>query len=226
MSKPNTSRFIAIALAGTMAFSAFATPTFAQAQSQTGPSANPGQIMQVHAGGKPAPQMGGKMNRGRTGQAMLGLTCAPNGAERLEKTLAAVSGAITLSPEQQTLFDTLKTSLLTAQTSYADSCQLPASRDEAKSMSFTDRLAQRQHNLKARVDAMDKVLPDVTAFYQSLTPDQVSQLRGLGAKAMGRDHGRAGDKMKGPRSGAFAGRMGHEQGGRGYGDGGQNCDKR
>lgn len=113
------------------------------------------------------------------------LVCSEDGAERLETMLSKVSGKITLTAEQEALYDTFKSSALAAQTDYADNCTAPVrgkkSADNADSdatkLSPVDRIKTRQANMTALVAAMDDVIPSMESFFDSLTDEQKAELR-------------------------------------------------
>lgn len=190
-----SSKLVALALAGSMAAASFAVPSFAQTQTNPSPAQNGSQSAQtinVHADGKMqrGKMQRGKMQRGNMGAGMLGLSCNTNAAAQMETRLDKTAQNLNLTDTQKTLFDTFKSDLLVAQTNFADACQLPQSRTEAQKMDLADRLAQRQTNLKARVDAMEGVIPAFSAFFKSLTPEQLTQMHRAGARAAHmRDYG-------------------------------------
>lgn len=123
---------------------------------------------------------------------LLNLVCSEKGAEALEIGFVRLAHRLDLTAEQQTLFDALKAKALTTQTSFADSCAAarPATSADAK----PDLLERLKSGLKideARLSAMNAVLPDLEAFYASLTDTQKADL-------MPQRGGRGGWGMHGP----------------------------
>jgi len=100
--------------------------------------------------------------------------CSADGAARLETILGKVGENLTLTDAQKELLSTLKTTALTAQTTYADNCVQPGA---AKDSDMIDRLKARQTNMAAQVTAMDEVIPTLEAFYTSLSDEQKAELR-------------------------------------------------
>ena len=149
---------------------------------QQGQNAAPGQGMRGQGIGPMAlgqnvgPQGMGAQGMGPRGQGdLVRFTCSVNGAPRLEIALNNVSENLTLSADQQTLFDALKTSALSAQTTYADACQLPAA-NAGTPGNPVELLKLRQANDTANAAAIDSVLPSLEAFYNSLTDAQKASL--------------------------------------------------
>jgi hypothetical protein len=108
---------------------------------------------------------------------IIDLVCSPQGAEELEIGFVRLSHRLELTDAQQPLFDALKTSALTAQTSFADTCAAAMpdkSTDTAPDM--IDRLKARIAIDTARLEALNAVLPDLEAFYDSLTDEQKANL--------------------------------------------------
>lgn len=176
------SLLLATALAGTMAITAIAPVAYAQ----------DGGIQLASERGERHDRMerrGGP--RGGAGGLLL-LTCSDNGAPQLELILNRVAERVDLTDEQQPLFDTLKTTALTAQTSFADNCVAPAGEDNPD---MIDMLKLRQTNMAARMTAVEEVLPSLEVFYDSLTDTQKEQLRPEGRDQMFGDR----DDRRGPR---------------------------
>jgi hypothetical protein len=125
-------------------------------------------------------RMGDQAMRGRGG-ALFDLVCSPRGAEALDVALVRLSYRVQLTPQQQPLYDDLRTTALTAQTQFADACA--AARPQASA----DATAARRDPvtaLKARVDlekahtaALEAVLPKFEAFWNSLTDAQKADLQ-------------------------------------------------
>ena len=119
------------------------------------------------------PGRGGPMG----GAGILGLVCAPQGAEALEIAFVRLTHRLDLTTEQQALFDTFKTNALTTQTSFADDCQaaLPDTTAATKP-DLVERLKSGLAIDEARLTAMNAILPDFEAFYGSLTDEQKADL--------------------------------------------------
>ncbi len=166
------------------------------------------------------------------GNDILRLACSVNGAPRLEIELNNLSDRMTLSAEQKTLFDAFKTSALTAQTDYADTCKLPAANTGAQP-NPVENLKLYETNATARIAAIDSVLPSLEAFYNSLSDAQKAELN-VGPRAnvqvgqQGRfgnfnprmDHRTMGPGNMGPNQGNFAPNQGQRpMNGQGYAQG-------
>jgi hypothetical protein len=130
-------------------------------------------IEQTHF--RPEGRMMMRMERGPG--AFLDLVCAPDGAEALEIALVRLDHRLELTDTQRPLFDTFKTSALTAQTSFADKCDAAApAKDAATAPDLVDRLKARIAIDTARLEALNTVLPDFEALFDSLTDAQKSKL--------------------------------------------------
>ncbi|MEO6395051.1 MAG: Spy/CpxP family protein refolding chaperone [Devosia sp.] len=108
---------------------------------------------------------------------LLDLVCSDNGAERLEIAFVRLSHRLDITTTQQPLFDALKATALTAQTSFADTCTAarPA-KDGTAAPDLVDRMKTRIAIDTARLEALNAVLPDFEAFYASLTDAQKALL--------------------------------------------------
>ncbi|HZY49223.1 MAG TPA: Spy/CpxP family protein refolding chaperone [Devosia sp.] len=184
--------FAALALVTTLAFG-LALPAVAQ-------DAAPTATRQWQNGPRHfAPDRGAMPNRGMAPGGLLMLACSDKGAEALEIGLVRMSYRLDLSADQQKLFDALRTKALTTQTSFADTCK--ASRPVAASGTRPDALARMKAGIaieQARLAALDQVLPDFEAFFNSLSDQQKANLlphRGMGRMGqhggMGHDAGRS-----------------------------------
>lgn len=132
---------------------------------------------------------------------LIDLRCGAGAADRLDQRLGSVAARLELTTDQQTLYDTFRASALTAQTAFADACGefRPAVAGQS-----TDPIAALETRLKmdeARVAALNSVLPDLRAFYDSLTDEQKAGLapqRAADSRPDGRPgfHGR---NDRGPR---------------------------
>jgi hypothetical protein len=115
------------------------------------------------------------MPRGARGS-VVSLVCSERGAEALEIAFVRLSHRIELTAEQQALFDTLRTDALTAQTAFADSCAAAWPAADTGAPDLIARFKARLEIEQARLDAMTKLLPDLEAFYASLTDAQKAEL--------------------------------------------------
>jgi hypothetical protein len=109
--------------------------------------------------------------------AFLDLVCSPDGAEALEIALVRLDHRLDLTAAQQPLFDTLKAGALTQQTAFADKCATarPDKNADAK-LDLVERLKTRLTIDGARVEALTALLPDIEAFFGSLTDAQKAKL--------------------------------------------------
>ena len=146
------------------------------------------------------------------GAGILGLVCSDRGAEALEIAFVRWSHRLELTAEQQTLFDTFKTTALTTQTSFADECQ--AAMPDRTADTRPDLLEVLKARLaveEAKLTAMNAILPDFEAFYSSLTDEQKASLqpgdrdgRGFGdrmGRGFGDDRNGPGRSLRGPAPG-------------------------
>jgi hypothetical protein len=106
--------------------------------------------------------------------ALVDLRCGTGAADRMDRRLDHIADRLELTDEQQALYDTFRTSALSAQTAFADTCATlrPASAGQP-----ADPIAALEMRLKideARVASLAAVLPDLRAFYDSLTDAQKS----------------------------------------------------
>lgn len=120
--------------------------------------------------------MGGGMHKG----GLLNLVCSENGAERLEIAFVRLSHRLDLTADQQPLFDDLKSTALTAQTEFSDTCATarPAKGGaEAPRPDMVTALKTRLELDTARLAAMNTVLPKLEALYAALTDAQKAALQ-------------------------------------------------
>ncbi|MEQ1901976.1 MAG: Spy/CpxP family protein refolding chaperone [Devosia sp.] len=111
------------------------------------------------------------------GFGLVGLVCSADGAEELDVAFTRLSHRLELTADQQKLFDALRTTALTAQTSFADTCTAAMPDKSATTApDLIDRLKARVAIDTARLEAINKVLPDLEAFYDSLTDAQKASL--------------------------------------------------
>lgn len=118
--------------------------------------------------------------RGRDGMrgGVLALVCSPRGADRLEHMLLSIEQRTEPTAEQAPLFEAFRTTALTAQTSFADSCAelRPATAEAREALDLVDRLQARMDIQSAHLEAMTSVLPVFEAFYDSLSDEQKAAL--------------------------------------------------
>jgi hypothetical protein len=173
-----TTALVAI-VAGTIGFATL-TPAFAQQAPDPG---QPGQQMQGHMPGHFGHDGNGRMRnaRGPGNQGgLLALVCSDQGAERAEIGFVRLAYRLELTPEQQTLFDDLKSSALTAQTQFADQCEAPAAPTADAQPTLpnpVEGLTAQIGNDTLRLDLMEGLLPKLEAFYNSLTDAQKAALQ-------------------------------------------------
>jgi hypothetical protein len=116
-----------------------------------------------------------RMGMGRGG--IIALACAPNGAEALDVSLLRMSYRLDLTDAQKPLFDAFRTKALTTQTSFADQCKtLLPDKSAADKPDMLTGLKARLGVEQARLTAMNTVLPDFEALYNSLTDQQKAAL--------------------------------------------------
>ncbi len=128
-------------------------------------------------------------------------------AEAIEVALVRLSHQIDLTPEQVPLFDALKTASLDAQADFAAAVEavLPKPAADAAATaerpSFTDRLNMRIAVEGAHVAALTAVQPALTAFFDSLTPEQQAQLTPQRGErpGMASQHGKGGMRHGAPQ---------------------------
>jgi hypothetical protein len=139
--------------------------------------------------------MGGRGMRGpgMRGAGLLALACSDKGAGALDKMFDRTDKRLELSADQQKLFDAFKTKALTAETTFADACQ--AAKPDRSAEQKPDLLTRMKSGLavdQARLTAMNDVLPEFEALYNSLSDQQKAQLQprhgGMGKGGMGRNH--------------------------------------
>jgi hypothetical protein len=186
MQEDNTMKTIsATALAALMTASVAFAAIPAQAQDAPPPPAGtemPGGHGPGHGPrpGGPGMNHDGGPRRGGLGGDLLDFR---GGSEAIEIALVRLSHRIEMTPEQQTLFDTLRTDALAA----ADTLEttLEAARPDraagtdaatTERPSFSERLQTRIALEQARLDALKTVEPSLTAFFDSLTEDQLASM--------------------------------------------------
>lgn len=114
------------------------------------------------------------------------------GAEAIEIALVRLSHRTELTAEQQPLFDAFRTAALAAAEVAAasiDPIRTPAGETEAQKTP-AQRLADRIALTRAHLQALEAVQPAATAFFNSLTDDQLAQLAPDHAERNHRDNSR------------------------------------
>ncbi len=99
--------------------------------------------------------------------------CSDNAAAKTENRLEKIAQKIDLNKEQEDLFNDYKSAFLTAQTQYADNCTIP---EKNADLDLIDRIKIQQKNAAARISAINKILPQFEAFFDSLTDEQKSKI--------------------------------------------------
>jgi len=178
-----TPLIIATAIVGSLTLATFAPAAFAFGGGN-GSNANGGgnhnmqqMFNQMHKQSHAQTQQrGGKgmAARGGKGGRFMNMVCSSDGAEKVEKGLSKMSEKLELTDEQKLLFNNLKTASLSAQTTYADNCTTPK---KDKDVDFIDRIKTQQANASARITAMSEVLPELEAFFDSLSDEQKAELK-------------------------------------------------
>lgn len=140
-----------------------------------------------------APDRGAMPNRGMGPGGFLMLACSDKGAEALEIALVRMDHRLDLSADQQKLFETFRTKALSTATSFADTCK--ADRPTADTNAKPDALARIKAGIaieQARLTALNDVLPDFEAFFNSLSDQQKIGLLPHRGPGMGMGMGRWG----------------------------------
>lgn len=163
-------------------------------QQQAGPGGAGPRHEMAFRGDQDGPRFGGQRQMGDRGGmrgGLLQLGCSEQGAQRLEHVFVSLSYNLELTAEQQPLFDALKTAALTAQTGLADTCAAaqPAAADATQAPNIVERMQTRIKVDEARTTAMSEVLPELQAFYDSLTDAQKAKLDAGPGKMRGQ-HGK------------------------------------
>ena len=154
-----------------------ALPAFAQdaAANPPPPAAPAAQHDNGHGPGKGMGPMGRGMRNGPF--PMLALACSDKGPAALDKMFDRTDKRLDLSTDQQKLFEAFKAKALTAETDFSDACQ--AARPDRSAEKRPDLLTRMKAGLaidQARLTAMNSVLPEFEAFYNSLTDQQKHDL--------------------------------------------------
>ncbi len=110
----------------------------------------------------------------------LRFVCNENAAERIENGLTRMGARLDLSDAQATTFETFKSAALDAQTTFAQSCdqfKLARQDQDKDETDLIDRLNSRQAMMSAQLSAMEDIMPEFEAFFNSLTDEQKAQMR-------------------------------------------------
>lgn len=114
---------------------------------------------------------------GRGGPAMRGdLLDFRRGAEGIEIALVRLSHRITLSAEQQPLFDSFKTAAIAAAKDFTTARAELRPDATTTAPSLSERLDNQITLQQARLKTLEAVQPSAKAFFDSLTPEQLTQL--------------------------------------------------
>lgn len=131
----------------------------------------------------PQGKFGGDMRHqgGPRGGGLIDLVCSERGAEQLEVAFVRLAHRLDLTAEQTPLFDDLKSTALAAQTEFADQCAaVRPDKDKAAAAAerpdMVTRLKTRLDLDKARIAAMETVLPKLEALFASLSDAQKQSL--------------------------------------------------
>lgn len=176
--------------------------TLLPAQAQTAPADAPAatQTRQFHGDQDHGPRGGMKGDMPGQMGGMGDLLALDRGAEAIEIGLVRLAYRLDLTTEQQGLLDALKTSALAAAEEFATATEglrpsRPAEGTPAATPDFTQRLENRIAIDKARVAALESVQPAFSAFFDSLSEDQLAKLMPEDGGRFGRDH-RDGNGMR------------------------------
>jgi hypothetical protein len=139
-----------------------------------------GRDNQFERGNNPGMRQNFSQNRGGMGPmgGMAGLFNFQRGAEAIEVALVRIGYRLNLTAEQQPLFDQMRTTVVDAVRKYiADTAQVRSERSTPTApLTLPDLLQRRIVIENAQLEALTSVVPSVTAFYESLTPEQQSML--------------------------------------------------
>jgi hypothetical protein len=141
-------------------------------------------------------QRNNNMRRG----GLLAAACSAKGPVILQRLLDRSAKRLDLTTDQQKLFDSFRTTALSAETTFSDSCKADMPQKGAARPDLPARLKAGLAVDQARVTALTSVLPDFTAFYASLSADQQAKLprmmRGMGQGGQSQQHWRNGQHGK------------------------------
>ena len=191
--KTISTKAIVALMAATLGLSV-AAPAFAQESAPMAPA-------QQAEAGQPGPHGPRGMDNGPRGRngGPGELLSFERGAEGIEIALVRLSHRLELTTEQQSLFDTLKTSALAAAADFETATEglrrtKPAAGETPTRPSVPDMLENRIAIDTARLAALQSVQPSAAAFFDSLTDEQNTQL--MPPRDMeGRGHGKGPGNM-------------------------------
>jgi|GEM_PF-3269520 len=126
----------------------------------------------AHPGQRHMQRQHNNMRRG----GLLAAACSAKGPAILQRLLDRGARRLDLSADQQKLFDAFRTTALSAETTFSDSCKADMPQKGAARPDLPARLKAGLAIDQARVTALTSVLPDFTAFYTSLSADQQAKL--------------------------------------------------
>jgi hypothetical protein len=186
-SNKKISLLLATAIIGSLSIVALAPAAFAFGpNSAQGGNQGQNKFNQMHQNSHMQMQRGGQRGDFRSKTGLLKLACSSEGAKKLEVMLGKVSDKFDLSSEQQGLFDKFEKSALIAQTNFADSCPtLKADGANKSEGNIITRLNDKRQNFSAIVIALDEVLPELEAFYDSLSDEQKAAMKKQGRGMQG-----------------------------------------
>lgn len=169
------------AVAPVLAQDAAPTPPPAQSEAgETPPAPTADRGMRMGPGIGPGMRHGGGMDIFDIGR----------GAEAIEIALVRLSHAIDLTDEQTALMETLKTEALAAAETFETATQdlrpTPPVEGETPAMpDMSERFADRIAIQTAQLEALEAVQPAFTAFFDSLTDTQKTELMPQGGEGFG-----------------------------------------
>jgi hypothetical protein len=122
-----------------------------------------------------------RMHSGESrGAGLIGFACSEDGTDRLEHTLLTMEQRTDVTATQRPLFDAFETAAKAAQAHFAAACTAARPAEgERGGLDLAERLNMRLEVQKARVAAMETVLPAFTEFYASLSDAQKAALHPL-----------------------------------------------
>jgi hypothetical protein len=169
MSTPRTAAVAALVAA--IGLTAFAPAAFSAP-----PTGRPTERGSMPGGNMQPNQMDFRRDAGSGRFELVELRCGTGAADRMDRRLDRISDRLELTAEQEALYEAFRTSALAAQTAFADTCAtLRPANAEQPAAQPVDPIAAMETRLKideARIASLAAVLPDLRAFYDSLTDEQ------------------------------------------------------
>lgn len=120
---------------------------------------------------------GGMMNRMQGGSRLLALACSDRGAAVLGRLLDRTATRLDLTADQQKLFDAFRAKAVASETGFAAACKVARPDRSAGRPDMIERLQAGLAVDQARITALNAVLPDFKALFDSLSPQQKAHLR-------------------------------------------------